>query len=74
MKRLKTLPVAVSEEDLQMLDLARALSKAFPPARSALACSLIRDGINRLLKGETTLEAIYKADYTAAIASTGVHE
>lgn len=78
--KLRTLPVACTEDDLTLVDDCRKLQPAFPPSRSALALILIRAGADRLRRGETTLEAIYQAysaddwsakEITADIGATG---
>lgn len=60
MKRNKTLPIAVSEDDLEKLDKCRNLVKVFPPSRSPLACTLLRYAMDNLLNGKTKIQNIYQ--------------
>lgn len=58
-KKLKSIPVSCTDEDRDLVDQCCNLQPTFPPSRSQMALLFIRDGVARLLGGETTLEAIY---------------
>lgn len=68
MKKNKTLPLAVSEDDLTMLDRCRKLDTAFPPERSPLGCALLRYGMASLLRGEVSIQTISNEYAIAPIA------
>lgn len=72
MKRNKTLPLAVSEDDLKMLDRCRAKDTAFKPERSPLGCALLRYAMDRLLSGDVTIQHI--SDVYAASPISGAGE
>lgn len=70
-KKNKTLPVACAGELIELIDKCCTMFKPFPPSRSRLAESLIRDGAYRLLRGEVELESIGDDGAAEAAGATG---
>lgn len=58
MKKNVPLSLAVSEEDLKMLDECRKLDTAFRPDRSPMGCALLRFAMLSLLRGDVTIQHI----------------
>lgn len=69
MKRNKTLTLAVSEDDLDLLDRVRNLYP-FRPKRGPLGTSVLRDALVKIVRGETPIQAIPQLDEMPGISET----